>query len=120
MTLHCCSGQARAALRDTARQADLVIMSYETLRGDADWATSQPWLYAVLDEGHTIRNSKSKIAQARGQPARVLTLRLLRPAIAWPFADMAFIRILWCSRIGLELSELRRHAGLCRHPIESS
>ncbi len=40
-------------------------MSYETVRGDAAWATSQPWLYAVLDEGHTIRNTKSKIAQAR-------------------------------------------------------
>ena len=56
-------------------------MSYETLRGDADWVTSQPWLYAVLDEGHTIRNSKSKIAQARWQLAWALTLRLLRPTI---------------------------------------
>lgn len=57
--------QARAALQPGARNADIVIMSYETLRGDAAWATSQPWLYAVLDEGHTIRNTKSKIAQAR-------------------------------------------------------
>lgn len=38
-------------------------MSYETLRADADWTSAHPWAYAVLDEGHIIRNPKSKIAQ---------------------------------------------------------
>lgn len=57
--------QTRAALQPGARSADIVIMSYEALRGDVAWATAQPWLYAVLDEGHTIRNSKSKTAQVR-------------------------------------------------------
>jgi TATA-binding protein-associated factor len=59
--------QARAALQRQARDADIVVMSYETLRSDAAWASAQPWLYAVLDEGHTVRNSKSQTAQARPQ-----------------------------------------------------
>jgi TATA-binding protein-associated factor len=40
-------------------------MSYETLRADVDWAAARPWAYCVLDEGHIIRNPKSKLAQAR-------------------------------------------------------
>ena len=59
--------QARAALQKRARTSDLVVMSYETLRADVAWAAGRPWLYAVLDEGHIIRNPKSKIAQARGR-----------------------------------------------------
>jgi SNF2 family DNA or RNA helicase len=54
-------------LQKQARAADVVIMSYETLRSDVAWASAQPWLYAVLDEGHTVRNSKSQTAQARSQ-----------------------------------------------------
>ena len=48
-----------------ASSADLVVMSYETLRSDADWVSGVSWLYCVLDEGHMIRNPKSKIAQVR-------------------------------------------------------
>lgn len=51
------------ALQKQARNADIVVMSYETLRSDVAWASAQPWLYAVLDEGHTVRNSKSQTAQ---------------------------------------------------------
>jgi TATA-binding protein-associated factor len=54
---------ARIALRERARSADVVVMSYETLRADADWTSAHPWAYCVLDEGHIIRNPKSKIAQ---------------------------------------------------------
>ena len=52
------------ALQRQARDADIVVMSYETLRSDVAWASARPWLYAVLDEGHTVRNSKSQTAQA--------------------------------------------------------
>ncbi|KAK9916950.1 hypothetical protein WJX75_009151 [Coccomyxa subellipsoidea] len=55
---------ARIALRERARSADVVVMSYETLRADADWTSAHPWAYCVLDEGHIIRNPKSKMAQA--------------------------------------------------------
>lgn len=58
---------ARIALRERARSADVVVMSYETLRADADWTSAHPWAYCVLDEGHIIRNPKSKIAQVIAQ-----------------------------------------------------
>ena len=43
----------------------MVVLSYETLRSDADWAAGITWLYCVLDEGHMIRNPKSKLAQVK-------------------------------------------------------
>ncbi len=43
---------------------DVLVMSYEHLRADAEWVAQRRWLYAVLDEGHAIRSPKSKIAQA--------------------------------------------------------
>ena len=39
-------------------------MAYDTLRGDADWVAGVRWRYAVLDEGHAIRNPTSKLAAA--------------------------------------------------------
>lgn len=53
----------RHALRERARAADVVVMSYEVLRADADWVSAHPWAYCVLDEGQIIRNPKSKISQ---------------------------------------------------------
>jgi TATA-binding protein-associated factor len=43
---------------------NVVIISYESLRSDADWASGISWDYIVLDEGHVIRSTKSKLAQA--------------------------------------------------------
>lgn len=43
---------------------DVVVMSYDTLRADADWISKHKWRYAVLDEGHAIRNPKSRISVA--------------------------------------------------------
>jgi TATA-binding protein-associated factor len=43
---------------------NVVIISYESLRSDADWACGISWDYVVLDEGHVIRSTKSKLAQA--------------------------------------------------------
>ena len=55
----------RAVLRKQLAVADVVIMSYETLRSDADWVAGVHWNYCVLDEGHIIRNPRSKVAQVR-------------------------------------------------------
>ena len=46
-----------------AGQHNVVIMSYDALRSDVDWVASRQWGYAVLDEGHIIRNPKSQISQ---------------------------------------------------------
>ena len=42
----------------------LAVMSYESLRADADWAAGVEWDYVVLDEGHVIRSAKSALAVA--------------------------------------------------------
>ena len=56
--------QVRAQLRRQAGKHNVVIMSYEALRADIDWVAARQWGYAVLDEGHIIRNPKSQISQA--------------------------------------------------------
>lgn len=43
---------------------NLLIMSYESLRADIDWVASRRWLYCVLDEGHAIRNPRSRVTMA--------------------------------------------------------
>lgn len=45
----------------------VVSMSYEVLRSDIQWVASIDWDYCILDEGHTIKNAKSKIAAAAKQ-----------------------------------------------------
>jgi TATA-binding protein-associated factor len=59
---------AQQQLRQGAAAAggcyNVVIISYESLRSDADWASGISWDYIVLDEGHVIRSTKSKLAQA--------------------------------------------------------
>jgi TATA-binding protein-associated factor len=42
---------------------NVVVISYESLRSDADWAAGVTWDYVILDEGHVIRSTKSKLAQ---------------------------------------------------------
>eukprot|EP00900_Chrysochromulina_parva_P022895 jgi/Chrpa1/5239/Chrysochromulina_OHIO_Genome00015905-RA len=55
---------------------ELVVMSYETLRTDIDTLAQVRWEYAVLDEGHIIRNPKAQVARAakRLRAARRLIL----------------------------------------------
>eukprot|EP01047_Picozoa_sp_COSAG01_P021874 COSAG01_NODE_1282_length_10921_cov_8.334319_4_plen_317_part_00 len=54
----------RQTLRAMFRTMDLVIMSYETARVDAGHLEECHFNYGVLDEGHTIRNSRSQTSQA--------------------------------------------------------
>ena len=55
--------QVRAQLHRQAGRHNVVIMSYDALRADVDWVAARQWGYAVLDEGHIIRNPKSQISQ---------------------------------------------------------
>ncbi|KAI9019731.1 SNF2 family N-terminal domain-containing protein [Hyaloraphidium curvatum] len=54
----------RAKLRPKLLQHDVVITSYECLRNDLQELGKITWNYVVLDEGHLIRNAKTKITQA--------------------------------------------------------
>lgn len=56
--------KAGAGKSAAAAGYNVVIISYESLRADADWACGIMWDYVVLDEGHVIRSTKSKLAQA--------------------------------------------------------
>jgi hypothetical protein len=50
--------------RQAQPQYNVVVMSYEHLRADAEWVAAQRWCYCVLDEGHMIQNPRSKVAAA--------------------------------------------------------
>lgn len=43
---------------------DVVIMSYDILRNDLDELSQIDWNYCILDEGHVIKNGKTKITKA--------------------------------------------------------
>lgn len=53
----------RALLRPLLSHHNIVVASYESVKADVDWLAQHAWLYCVLDEGHIIRNPKSKITQ---------------------------------------------------------
>lgn len=50
------------------QKADIIVMSYETLRSDIEHLQDMRWLYCILDEGHLIRNPKSKLNQVWQSP----------------------------------------------------
>ena len=52
------------ALREQIKTSDIVIASYETVRSNIDYLSQIDWLYCVLDEGHIIKNSKTKLSSA--------------------------------------------------------
>ena len=54
----------RSKIRETISNYDIVVMSYDILRNDIDHLKNIFWNYCVLDEGHIIRNSKTKITQS--------------------------------------------------------
>ncbi|KAJ2111390.1 TATA-binding protein-associated factor mot1, partial [Coemansia sp. RSA 922] len=47
-----------------ANGADVVIMSYDVVRNDIELLSAQNWNYCVLDEGHVIKNAKTKLTLA--------------------------------------------------------
>ena len=54
----------RHALRSSLGSADIVVTSYDVARNDIDVITKYDYNYCVLDEGHIIKNSQSKLSKA--------------------------------------------------------
>ena len=54
----------RTALQRELTAHDVVIASYESVRADIDQLGKIDWLYVVLDEGHIIKNAKTKLSAA--------------------------------------------------------
>ncbi|KAG6903183.1 hypothetical protein C0995_002726 [Termitomyces sp. Mi166 len=60
------TGNARERTRLLAKlqSYDVVITSYEVVRNDISNLEGLNWLYCVLDEGHVIKNAKTKLTKA--------------------------------------------------------
>ena len=48
----------------TLREYDVVVTSYDVIRNDIDELGRIDWNYCILDEGHIIKNGKTKLAKA--------------------------------------------------------
>ena len=58
------SAEQRQATQRQVRGGMLVVASYESVRADISWFSRLRFQYCVLDEGHIIRNSKTKVTRA--------------------------------------------------------
>lgn len=54
----------RALLLPKLGQYDVIVMSYEVVRNDIAVLRDRNWHYCILDEGHIIKNGKTKLTQA--------------------------------------------------------
>ncbi|CAO3616747.1 unnamed protein product [Cunninghamella echinulata] len=54
----------RKRIRSTMHNADVIIMSYDIIRNDIEELGHMHWNYCILDEGHIIKNGKTKITKA--------------------------------------------------------
>ncbi|KAH7295287.1 hypothetical protein KP509_27G041200 [Ceratopteris richardii] len=58
------SPQDRLQLQPQLKKHNLIVTSYDILRKDIEFLSKIVWNFCILDEGHIIRNSKSKITVA--------------------------------------------------------
>ncbi|WP_187971679.1 DEAD/DEAH box helicase [Aquibium microcysteis] len=56
-------GTARAAMREKALTADLVVTTYPLLSRDRDWLTARDWPLVILDEAQVLKNPASQMAK---------------------------------------------------------
>ncbi|KAI6038454.1 hypothetical protein EDC04DRAFT_2695399 [Pisolithus marmoratus] len=58
------SSKDRAKILSKISTKDVVITSYEVVRNDISSLEDLNWLYCILDEGHVIKNAKTKLTKA--------------------------------------------------------
>jgi TATA-binding protein-associated factor len=54
----------RAKLLPLLSKKDIVVTSYEVVRNDIQNLEKLDWLYCILDEGHIIKNGKTKLTKS--------------------------------------------------------
>jgi len=54
----------RSRILSRIAEIDVLVMSYDVARNDVEILVAQQWLFLVLDEGHVIKNAKTKLSQA--------------------------------------------------------
>ncbi|KAG0420613.1 hypothetical protein HPB47_003393 [Ixodes persulcatus] len=57
----------RLRLQGRAHKHNLVVASYDIVRNDIDFFGAISWNYCILDEGHIIKNGRTKLARAMKQ-----------------------------------------------------
>ncbi|KAH7890001.1 hypothetical protein F5I97DRAFT_1849278 [Phlebopus sp. FC_14] len=58
------SSKERSKILTRLATKDVVITSYEVVRNDISSLEDVNWLYCILDEGHVIKNAKTKLTKA--------------------------------------------------------
>ena len=58
------NSRERSKLIPKLKRHDVVITSYEVVRNDVASLQDMSWHYCVLDEGHIIKNAKTKLTKA--------------------------------------------------------
>ncbi|KAK9714726.1 hypothetical protein RND81_06G115000 [Saponaria officinalis] len=58
------SSEERISLRSQFTKHNVIITSYDVVRKDVDFLGQCQWNYCILDEGHIIKNCRSKITSA--------------------------------------------------------
>lgn len=58
------SAQERMCIRDNFCKHNVIITSYDVVRKDIEYLGQLQWNYCILDEGHIIKNAKSKVTLA--------------------------------------------------------
>ncbi|KAM6500628.1 SNF2 superfamily chromatin remodeling protein [Amanita muscaria] len=58
------NSRERVRLLGKLKSYDVVITSYEVVRNDISNIDDMNWLYCILDEGHIIKNAKTKLTKA--------------------------------------------------------
>ncbi|KAL9268603.1 TATA-binding protein-associated factor BTAF1-like protein [Drosera capensis] len=58
------SAQERISVRSHVDKYKVVITSYDVVRKDIDYLGQIDWNYCILDEGHIIKNARSKVTSA--------------------------------------------------------
>ncbi|KAH7908585.1 hypothetical protein BJ138DRAFT_1157339 [Hygrophoropsis aurantiaca] len=58
------NSKERARILPKLAKKDVVITSYEVVRNDISSLEDINWLYCILDEGHVIKNAKTKLTKA--------------------------------------------------------
>jgi TATA-binding protein-associated factor len=58
------NSKERTKLLSKLSNKDVVITSYEVVRNDISTLEDFSWLYCILDEGHVIKNAKTKLTKA--------------------------------------------------------
>lgn len=54
----------RERLRNQVKKHNLIVASYDIVRKDLDFFSGIKWNYCILDEGHVIKNGKTKSSKA--------------------------------------------------------